>query len=99
MSLSSMGWMLDGAGLSAAGLKGRLRAKGLLAVWVWTLRAWERDTGDDLAATMAALDKALDRVGQAETWLQGQPPSKVDPKTADVAMEPPDEPEGESPIR
>ena len=65
-SLRSMGWLLQGAGIDSHGLKGRLRAKGLLAVWLWTVRAWQRDTSDDLSATMAALDQALDRAEQAE---------------------------------
>jgi ubiquinone biosynthesis protein COQ9 len=68
-SLHSMGWMLEGAGISSRGLRGRLRRKGLLAVWLWTLRAWQRDESEDLASTMAALDQALSRAGEAESWL------------------------------
>ena len=65
-SLRSMGWLLAGAGINTSGAIGRLRAKGLLAVWGWTVRAWLGDTSDDLSATMAALDQALDRAEQAE---------------------------------
>lgn len=65
-SLRSMGWLLQGAGIESRGLKGTLRAKGLLAVWLWTVRAWQRDLSEDLSATMAALDQALDRAEQAE---------------------------------
>ncbi len=60
----SMRWMLDGAGIDAAGLRGMLRVQGLLTVWAVVLRAWERDETLDLAATMAALDRALDRAGR-----------------------------------
>lgn len=68
-SLRSMGWMLEGAGISARPPLGPLRAKALLAVWLWTLRAWERDASEDLAPTMAALDQALARAERAATWL------------------------------
>lgn len=60
----SMGWMLEGAGIGASGLRGRLRVKGLLAVWLWAVRAWRTDDSADLTATMTATDKALDRAGE-----------------------------------
>jgi hypothetical protein len=63
----SMGWMLDAAGVSPHGLRGMLRVKGLTGVWLWTIRAWERDESADMAATMAALDQALARV---EGWAR-----------------------------
>ena len=65
----SMGWMLEAAGLSAHGPAGLVRIKGLTAVWVYTLRAWLKDDSADLAATMAALDKALDRADQVARSL------------------------------
>ena len=34
-TLASLGWMLESAGLSAAGARGGLRRQGLLAVWAW----------------------------------------------------------------
>ncbi len=70
-TLASMAWMLEGAGISAQGLRGGLRARGLVAVWMCALRAWERDHSEDLSATMAALDKALNRAERAESWLSG----------------------------
>ncbi len=69
----SMRWMLEGAGLEASGLRGVVRINGLLGVWLYTLRCWERDDSPDLAGTMAALDRALDRVGRYETALQATP--------------------------
>lgn len=60
----SMGWMLEAAGLSASGPAGLARIQGLTVVWVYTLRAWAKDDSADLAGTMAALDKALDRADQ-----------------------------------
>ena len=68
-NLRSMRWMLEGAGISAVGPIGTLRAKGLLAVWLWTLRAWQRDASDDLAATMSALDHALSRAADISGWI------------------------------
>lgn len=67
----SMGWMLEAAGVSATGLRGMLRAKGLTAVWLWTMRAWQNDASTDLSATMAALDTALARAEPVANWLNG----------------------------
>ena len=84
----SMAWLLEAAGISAAGLNGRLRVAGLVGVWLYTLRAWRDDESADLAATMAALDKALD---QAEKFAGMLPtPSSAaapDPDETPVAEE------------
>lgn len=69
----SMRWMLDAAGVSSRGLKGELRTRGLIAVWLWTVRAWRADESGDLSATMASLDQALRRAEWAEGWLHGRP--------------------------
>jgi len=63
-TLASMGWMLEGAGVSAQGVRGELRKRGLAAVWAWGIRAWLRDESEDLSATMAAVDTALLRTEQ-----------------------------------
>lgn len=68
-NLRSMAWMLEGAGVPSAGLQGTLRVHGLLGVWLSTLRAWEQDGSPDLSATMAALDRALNRAERAAGWL------------------------------
>jgi ubiquinone biosynthesis protein COQ9 len=68
-SLRSMAWMLEGVGLTAQGLRGQLRTQGMLALWLATVRAWSKDDSEDLSATMAALDKALDRAAQAEATM------------------------------
>ena len=81
-TLRSMAWMLETAGLSAAGLRGLVRSNALVGVWLYALRAWKDDDSADLSGTMAALDKALD---QAERVFD-----LVAPKTAapyDDAME------------
>ncbi|MBV9735493.1 MAG: TetR family transcriptional regulator [Acidisphaera sp.] len=96
-TLRSMAWLLDGAGVPASGPLGALRAKALLAVWLWTVRAWQRDGSADLSATMAALDGSLARAEQAAAWLPDRttrespeaPPDEVVPP----APPPPDPPE------
>ena len=59
----SLSLSLEAAGISASGLKGALRLKGLLAIYVAGLRAFATDDSDDLSKTMAEIDK---RLGQAE---------------------------------
>jgi hypothetical protein len=73
----SMGWMLEAAGVPATGARGMLRVKGLVAVWLWTLRAWRGDGSEDLSATMAALDTALARAERAAGWLERPPPAET----------------------
>lgn len=68
-NLRSMSWLLETAGISATGPKGGLRVAGLIAIWGWTVRAWERDDSEDMAATMATLDAALGRAERAANWL------------------------------
>jgi hypothetical protein len=86
----SMAWMLEGAGISARGLRGKLRTDGLLLVGLVGLRAWMDDTSEDLSATMAAVDRALRRAEEAEGWLSGRRGGRAEPPAAD---EPPP-PEG-----
>lgn len=66
----SMAWMLVAAGISAEGWQGLLRVQGLSALWIATLRVWLRDESEDMAKTMAALDRNLRR---AEGLLQRLP--------------------------
>jgi AcrR family transcriptional regulator len=56
---TSMGWMLTGAGISATGPGGHIRAQGLALVWARVLRTWLDDDDPGLARTMAALDRRL----------------------------------------
>ncbi len=62
----SLTHMLEAAGISASGLRGALRQKGLGAIYAAALRVWLKDESPDLAKTMAELDK---RLGQVERWL------------------------------
>jgi len=61
---------LEAAEISTGGIAGALRVQGLTAVWLATLRAWVDDDTTDLGATMAALDRALDRAEQAARSLR-----------------------------
>lgn len=65
----SMAWLLDGVAVPITGLSGALRTRGMLALWLYTVRAWQTDESEDLSATMAALDRGLDRAAQAEGSL------------------------------
>ena len=55
--LRSMRWMLEAAGIGTAGWPGGLRVKGLAVVFAATAQVWLRDDSEDMAKTMAALDR------------------------------------------
>ena len=76
--------MLQAAGGSTAGIRGELRVRGLIAVWLWAMRAFERDESEDLSATMAALDTALGRAHQMATWISGESPRDSEPDVSAV---------------
>lgn len=92
----SMRWMLEAAGGTARGLHGELRVRGLVAVWLWTLRAWERDESADLSATMATLDAVLQRAERVAGWFGGERPTP--PPAAEPAPPTPDEPSPDAPL-
>ena len=79
-SRRSVAWMLEAAGVDTSGLEGSLRVSGALAIWLWTVRAWQGDGSEDLAATMSALDQALTRAEQAAGWLRRGAPSTGEPE-------------------
>jgi ubiquinone biosynthesis protein COQ9 len=91
----SMRWMLQAAGVTATGPRGELQVRGLLAVWLWAVRAWERDASEDLSGTMAAVDNALGRAERVANWLHGQ--RRVPTASEAGAPEPEPEPEPEPP--
>jgi AcrR family transcriptional regulator len=64
--LRSMGWMLEGAGISAFGWRGAFRARVLAALYLSVFRIFLDDDSTDLAKTMAALDRRLRR---GQSWL------------------------------
>jgi len=85
----SMRWMLQAAGQPTNGLSGALRIRGMIGVWLWALRAFERDETEDLSTTMAALDAALGRADRMAGWLPGG--RSTDPEPDESAV--PDSPE------
>jgi len=66
---NSMGWMLEASAISSSGPNGRLTVNGLIAIWLVTLRAWQRDESEDMAHTMAVLDKNLRRAERLRLML------------------------------
>lgn len=81
---ASMTWLLDAAGISTAGLRGALRVKGLSGVWLYTLRAWDRDDSPDLSGTMAALDRALNQAERVAGWMETTPQARAPAPFPDV---------------
>lgn len=86
----SMGWMLEAAGASAQGLTGLARLTGLVTIWLYAVRAWRTDESADLAGTMAALDKALDKAEGYSSYLTGSAMGMDEPVdlSDDVPMTP-----------
>ena len=64
--LRSIGWTLEAAGISTAGLGGVVAVKLTAAAYLATSRVWLRDDSPDLAPTMAALDRRLRGI---ERWF------------------------------
>jgi AcrR family transcriptional regulator len=65
MAVRSQTWMLEAAGINAAGKKGALRAQGAALMFARVLRVWLDDDDPALDRTMAALDRGL---ASAERW-------------------------------
>ena len=76
----SMAWLLAASGVQTRGLRGAVRVHGLVAVWLFACRAFVTDENPDLTATMAALDRALDRAERAAGWLDGASTAAGTPK-------------------
>jgi len=96
----SMRWLLEAAGVGGYGLRGELRARALLGVWLWTVRAWRTDESADLTATMAALDDALRRAEQVAEWFGDKSEDRVDASLAephDLPAPPPEDTASEAP--
>lgn len=72
----SMAATLEAAGFSTTGCRGVLRVKGLSAIYLSTVRVWLRDDSEDMAATMAHLDKQLARVDSLVGRLKSYRPGR-----------------------
>lgn len=58
----SLTWLQDAAGLRSDGLRASLQRKLFVAIYLRTLNVWLSDDSQDLAKTMASLDKQLRRI-------------------------------------
>lgn len=65
MAVRSQCWMLEAAGINAAGPRGALRAQGGALMFARVLSVWVDDDEEGLDRTMAALDRGL---ASAERW-------------------------------
>ena len=61
--------MLEAAGVSTSGIRGRFKVKGVAGLYLSVLRTWLDDDTDGMDRTMAALDRALGRVESVATVL------------------------------
>lgn len=83
-NLTSMGWLLEAAGVSAGGFSGALARRGLLVVWALGMRAWLQDDSADLTGTMAAVDTALNRADQIATRFAAAPVMRTQTDAAEM---------------
>ncbi len=61
LTINSLRFMLEAAGLSSEGPLGALKLQGLALGWARVFHVWLADETKDLATTMAALDKEISR--------------------------------------
>lgn len=73
----SIGWIADAIGIGGSGLTAVWRRQVLTVAWSYAAQAWMRDESLDLAATMAALDRALDRVARLIPLGGAEPPENA----------------------
>ena len=66
----SMTWMMELAEVPTNGWAGSLQIMGLSAVYLKTLRTWIGDESEDMAATMAELDKNLSHAEKIAGYLK-----------------------------
>ena len=69
VSLSSMRFMLEAAGIEAEGAAGAIKLQGLALAWARVLQVWLDDDDPALSKTMAELDRVLTRGERAVASL------------------------------
>lgn len=67
--LDSMAWTLESAGINSSGIAGRIRTKGLAAIYLGALGVWMRDDSPDMTKTMSFLDRRLKQAVQLAVYL------------------------------
>lgn len=60
----SMSRTLEAAGIETHGLIGAGKVLGLIGIYLYVVNTWKNDNSEDMAKTMAALDKALNHSEQ-----------------------------------
>lgn len=83
----AMALALEAADISASGLRGLVRVKGLAVVYLDALRVWLGDDSGEMEKTMAALDRRLRQVESLERFVPRCPA----PRRAAAEPEPPPE--------
>jgi AcrR family transcriptional regulator len=68
VSVNSMRFMLEAAGIDSAGAAGALKLQGLAFAWARIVAVWLEDSEPGLSRTMAALDRELTHGGR---WVEG----------------------------
>ena len=68
-AMSSMRFMLEAAGIEAAGTSGAIKLQGLALAWARVLQVWLDDEDPALSKTMAELDRVLTRGERAVAGL------------------------------
>jgi len=66
-TLNSQEWILTAAGVPPSGPRGCVRLAGMTRLYACVMRTWLNDDSDDMARTMAVLDRELSR---GERWLK-----------------------------
>jgi hypothetical protein len=69
VTLSSMRFMLEAAGIEAEGASGAIKLQGLALAWARVLHVWLDDDEPTLSKTMAELDRVLTRGERAVAGL------------------------------
>jgi AcrR family transcriptional regulator len=69
MAVRSQKWMLEAAGIDAAGPRGALRAQGAALMFARVASIWVDDDEEGLDRTMAALDRGLASAGRWDGFV------------------------------
>jgi len=68
-AVRSQSWMLEAAGIDAAGPRGALRAQGAALMFARVMTVWIDDDEEGLDRTMAALDRGLATAGRWDGFV------------------------------
>jgi AcrR family transcriptional regulator len=68
-------WILAAAGVGHTGIEGEVKIQCIGALLATTLPTFARDETEDMASTMAAVDRAIRTLERAQDWLRRVPRS------------------------